>query len=168
MSILPTVSVPTSGATASTFKYVALGSPVTLAANTTYSLLSNETAGADQWYGDNATLTTNPIAVINNSESYNGTYHNSASAGHGSVPVNLLYIPPVPNPIPIKTNDFLNSIGAVTHIANGLDGLLRSGYWLVYTGIRNIRDDGSTNATTIQGWINVHNASGAQLVYYCH
>ena len=161
--ILATVSVPTSGATAGTFKYVALGSPVTLAANTTYSLLSNETAGADQWYGDNTTLTTNQIAVINNSEWYNGTYHNSASAGHSYVPVNFIYIPPVPNPIPIKVNDFLNSIGAVTHIANGLDSSSGVATSLVYSGIRNIRDDGSTNATTIQGWINVHNASGARV-----
>ena len=32
-----------------------------------------------------------------------------------------------------------------------------------YAGIRNIRDDGSTNAATIQGWINVHNLSGVRL-----
>jgi hypothetical protein len=34
---------------------------------------------------------------------------------------------------------------------------------LVYAGIRNIRDDGSTNPTTIQGWINVHQVSGARV-----
>jgi hypothetical protein len=80
---LATVSVTTSGATAGTFKYVALGSPVTLAANTSYYFVSTETNGADRWYDDNSTLATNTVAVINNSEYYsNGTYTNNLGVGH--------------------------------------------------------------------------------------
>jgi hypothetical protein len=162
-ALLATVSVPTSGATAGTFNYVALGSPVTLAANTSYYFISSEGYGADRWYDDNTTLTTNPIAVINNSEYYNGTYNNNQPAGHSYVPLNFIYIPPVPNPIPIKVNDFLNSVGTVTHLGQGIDNASLVGPSLVYAGIRNIRDDGSTNPTTIQGWINVHQVSGARV-----
>jgi hypothetical protein len=160
---LATVSVPTSGATAGTFKYVALGSPVTLAANTSYYLLSSEGHGADRWYDDNTTLATNQIAVINDSEYYNGTYNNNMTVGHSYVPLDFIYIPLVPNPIPIKVNDFLNSIGTVTHMGQGIDNASSVGPILVYAGIRNIRDDGSTNPTTIQGWINVHKVSGARV-----
>src|SRR5260221_57050 len=44
------VSVPTSGATAGQYTYAALASPVTLAPNTAYLILSHETYGGDGWY----------------------------------------------------------------------------------------------------------------------
>jgi len=43
-------TVDTLGSPAGQFKYATLASPVTLAANTRYYLLSQETAGGDQWY----------------------------------------------------------------------------------------------------------------------
>jgi RHS repeat-associated protein len=44
------VSVSTAGAPAGQFKYVNLSQPVTLAANTTYYLVSQEVSGGDYWY----------------------------------------------------------------------------------------------------------------------
>ena len=45
------VSVSMVGGVAGQFKYIALGSPVTLQANTAYYLVTQEVNGGDQWYG---------------------------------------------------------------------------------------------------------------------
>lgn len=62
-----------------------------------------------------------------------------------------------------KANDFLNSMGVDTHIAQGIDRAQQVAASLTYTGIRNIRDDGSTNPAIIQAWLRVHSASGARV-----
>lgn len=49
-STLGTVNVATAGAPAGQFKYASLPASILLAANTTYYLLSQETAGGDLWY----------------------------------------------------------------------------------------------------------------------
>jgi hypothetical protein len=63
----------------------------------------------------------------------------------------------------VRAVDFLNSISVCTHIAQGIDNPTNVATCLSYAGIRNLRDDGSTRAATIQGWIHVHNASGAKV-----
>jgi hypothetical protein len=63
----------------------------------------------------------------------------------------------------VRAADFLNSIGVCTHIAQGIDNPTNVAACLSFAGIRNIRDDGSTRAETLQGWINVHNISGAKV-----
>jgi hypothetical protein len=63
----------------------------------------------------------------------------------------------------VRAGDFLNSIGVCTHIAQGVDDPTNIATCLSYAGIRNLRDDGSTRAATIQGWINVHQTSGARV-----
>jgi hypothetical protein len=62
-----------------------------------------------------------------------------------------------------SAGEFLNSIGVCTHIAQGIDNPTNVANCLSFAGIRNLRDDGSTNEATIQGWIYVHNHSGAQV-----
>ena len=47
---LATATVATAGAPTGQFQYTPLATAVTLAANTSYYLLSQETAGGDQWY----------------------------------------------------------------------------------------------------------------------
>lgn len=60
--------------------------------------------------------------------------------------------------------DFLNTIGVCTHIAQGIDNSLsRVISGLRYAGIRNLRDDGSTNPRVIQSWLIIHAATGAKL-----
>ncbi|MDP3849052.1 MAG: hypothetical protein Q8Q59_01005 [Luteolibacter sp.] len=47
---LASANIATAGAPAEQFKYAPLSAPVALAANSTYYLLSQESAGGDQWY----------------------------------------------------------------------------------------------------------------------
>ncbi|MBL9113933.1 MAG: hypothetical protein JNJ83_02930 [Verrucomicrobiaceae bacterium] len=49
-STLGTVNIDTAGAPAGQFKYASLPTAITLAANTSYYLLSQETASGDMWY----------------------------------------------------------------------------------------------------------------------
>ncbi len=65
--------------------------------------------------------------------------------------------------VAIKANDFLNSIGVSTHISQGADNPTNVSTALTYCGIRNIRDDGSTNIATLQKFISVHNKCGAKV-----
>jgi hypothetical protein len=52
------VSISMTGGSAGQFVYGTLSSAVTLSANTRYYLVSQETAGGDQWGHDNTTVTT--------------------------------------------------------------------------------------------------------------
>jgi hypothetical protein len=62
-----------------------------------------------------------------------------------------------------RAGDFLNSIGVCVHIAQGVDNPTNVAASMGYAGIRNLRDDGSSRAATIQGWIHIHNACGAKV-----
>jgi hypothetical protein len=63
----------------------------------------------------------------------------------------------------VSTDDFLNSIGVCVHIAQGVDDATEVAACLRHSGIRGIRDDGSINPATIQGWIKLHQSSGAKV-----
>jgi hypothetical protein len=67
-TVLGSVSVNTSGATAGAFDYVNLSSSINLSANTSYYILSQETSGGDKYYSAGTLLTTTSDATINNSE----------------------------------------------------------------------------------------------------
>jgi hypothetical protein len=59
------VSIPMSGGTTGTFKYENLASPVTLAANTSYYIASEETAAGDSWYDSNTSISWSVLATVN-------------------------------------------------------------------------------------------------------
>src|SRR5262249_18484274 len=59
------VSVATTTGTAGQFQYGTLASAVTLAANTSYYLVSQESSGGDQWYDFNTVLTTTAAGSCN-------------------------------------------------------------------------------------------------------
>jgi hypothetical protein len=63
----------------------------------------------------------------------------------------------------VSAEEFLSSIGVCTHIAQGVDNPTNVATCMSYAGIRNIRDDGSTNPKSIQGWIYIHDTSGAKM-----
>ena len=63
----------------------------------------------------------------------------------------------------IRTNDFLESLGACTHIIQGMDSPLGVQAGIRYLGIRNIRDDGTTNRKLISGLCAIHSATGAMV-----
>ena len=87
------VSVATAGAQAG-FKYGTLASPVTLAANTAYYILSSETNLGDQWCNQDTTLTYNSsVATLNNAVySFGGSSFINQSTVYGSFgPVDFRY-----------------------------------------------------------------------------
>jgi len=59
------VSLAMSGGTVGEIKYVALASPVVLAANTAYLVMTQESFGGDTWYDVNTTIATTGVAVVN-------------------------------------------------------------------------------------------------------
>src|SRR5712691_2315366 len=78
------------GGVSGQFKYVSLGSPVTLQANTAYYLASQEASGGDQWY-DTGTVSSTTAATVNNSIfSFNG-WNSYSTANTSYVPVNFQY-----------------------------------------------------------------------------
>lgn len=76
------------------FKYALLGTPVTLAANTTYYIVSSEVSGGDQWYGTTSlpSLTTTGVAMVNSGIYFsNNAWHSYGSSGNCYVPLNFTY-----------------------------------------------------------------------------
>jgi len=87
------VTVNTSGATAGNFLFGTLASPVTLQANSTYYLLSQETQGGDQWYDSDTLVQTTTDASVLAAASGGPPYSTvPGSATHSFVPVNLQYV----------------------------------------------------------------------------
>ena len=99
------VSIPMAGGTAGQFQYALLSSSLTLAANTAYYLVSQETAGGDKWY-DHGALTATGVASVNSSVWLNGTVWSPLDGPNTSyVPLNILYGPPVGTiPVTVQTN----------------------------------------------------------------
>lgn len=68
------VSINMTGTVVNNFVYANLAAPVTLAANSVYYLVTQETAGGDMWYDFNTQLTTTNVATITS-----GVYHSTPS-----------------------------------------------------------------------------------------
>ncbi|MCL5097609.1 MAG: hypothetical protein M1608_08790 [Candidatus Omnitrophica bacterium] len=86
------VSVNTASQPTGQFAYASLSTPVILAANTTYYLVSQEAQYGDQWYDDSACYVTNCFAVTtiwpawaNNGEQTYYIYTNYANHSYGPV-----------------------------------------------------------------------------------
>ncbi len=58
----------------------------------------------------------------------------------------------------VRATDFLNSLGACTHIGQGVDDASRSAACLKYAGLRNLRDDGI--AAHVPDWIKIYQQYG--------
>src|ERR1700722_9445024 len=55
----------------------------------------------------------------------------------------------------IKASDFLDSLGAVTHLVQGKDSYSSVLTGIRYLGIRNIRDDGTTNMRLVREFCSI-------------
>ncbi|HEU5080847.1 MAG TPA: DUF4082 domain-containing protein [Opitutaceae bacterium] len=90
---LGSASVATSGATADQFKYAALTNPVTLSANSSYYIVSEETNGGDYIRGSGTVLSHTGVAMINNAvRSTDGvTFTNEGTTDNCSGPVSFEY-----------------------------------------------------------------------------
>ena len=58
----------------------------------------------------------------------------------------------------VRATDFLNSLGACTHIGQGVDDASRSAACLKYAGLHNLRDDGI--AAHVPDWIKIYQQFG--------
>src|SRR5215471_19916801 len=63
----------------------------------------------------------------------------------------------------VRANDFLQSLGAGTHIIQGIDSPLSVEAGIRYLGIRNIREDGTTNRRLVGALCAIHSATGAMI-----
>jgi hypothetical protein len=61
----------------------------------------------------------------------------------------------------VPVDQFLGSIGACAHIAQGVDAPSQSATAMSYAGLRNLRDDGNPNA--VSDWISMHQSAGIRL-----
>ena len=88
------VTLTTSGGTSGQFSYAKLPNPVTLSANTSYYLASQESSGGDQWY-DATPVTVSAAGTVNGPvydwPGYGFYLVNSGSLSY--VPVNFQYTP---------------------------------------------------------------------------
>ena len=83
-----------SAGTVGQYQYMALNSPVVLAAGATYYLVSQESTGGDYWDYDDTTVTTTSVASETASIwSYgDGVWHTHLGSGHSYIPVNFKYL----------------------------------------------------------------------------
>ena len=88
-----TIDMSSGSADALGFKYASLSSPITLAANATYFLMSSETSGGDQWYDLDSTVFLGTGASVNGpvwtSDGTTFTAYTPRTTSYG--PVNLLH-----------------------------------------------------------------------------
>jgi hypothetical protein len=86
------VSLTMTTATANTFEYAQLSTPITLPANASYYLVTQESAGGDTWY-DDAPVTGDPAVTVNNPayQQGNGAYSVLNISSSSYVPPNLLF-----------------------------------------------------------------------------
>ena len=94
-------SVTMVGGVAGSFVYGNLGGSVTLNANTTYYIVSQETQGGDQWYDWNTTIQTANVAAETTSiwSSDGATYNHLGPANQSFVPVDFEYSVGVSQPV---------------------------------------------------------------------
>lgn len=87
------VSIPMSGCTGGTYKYVDLASPITLTSALAYNILSDESpTGGDQWF-DVSPITNTSVATVDG-PSYvdaTGTLSYVATPGSAYIPVSFQY-----------------------------------------------------------------------------
>ena len=89
---LASVNWSPAGGVHNQIKYVALGTPVTLAANTEYYLGSAEVSGGDRWYSYDTVVTTSGAAtVLAGAYDIGAGWVNVGVAGNSYVPVSLQY-----------------------------------------------------------------------------
>jgi hypothetical protein len=84
--------VNTYGAVAGEFLYAALTSPVTLSANTSYYLVSQETSGGDQWYNFDTVVSHTTVASVPNAVyTFGSAYVTTGTNNNCFIPVNFKY-----------------------------------------------------------------------------
>jgi uncharacterized protein YjdB len=60
----------------------------------------------------------------------------------------------------IRAVDFLNSVGVAAHMSQGIDNPTQVANCMTFCGMRNVRDDGTSNSSLVQNWIDMHANAG--------
>ena len=90
-SVVGSVTVNTAGKSAGQFSYAALAAPITLAAGGSYYVVSQETAGGDQWY-DIMLVTARVDAAIDSGAYFmSNQWWTQAGSNYAYVPVSFAY-----------------------------------------------------------------------------
>ena len=118
------VSIAMTGGVNGQFKYVNLASPVTLAANTGYYVVTQETSGQDSWRDSNTTVVTTAAATVNGrASSTNGTTWNTSGGAANKMygPVDFQYdiATPASVGVQLKGKLDLTNIGMMGHSRGG-------------------------------------------------
>ncbi len=145
-------------ATPGTFAYASLGTPVTLSASKTYYVLTQETAGADQWYDYNTNLQTSADATGTGPVYGNGSWSSGGAAGHSYGPVDVKYTlgasAPPPPPPPVSGTALVTSmtLGTSRNTYTGWVGsVLKIGPApLLVSGLGRIAVAGNTQSHTVK------------------
>jgi hypothetical protein len=97
LNTLGSVSINTASKAPGYFAYAELGSPVQLVAGQKYYIYSGETAGGDQWYHADQTISENTSLVTSMTSSYGS---GTPDVGKSHVPVNFYYTTTAPSTNP--------------------------------------------------------------------
>jgi len=145
------VSINMSSGTAGEYVYGVLASPITLSANTSYYVVSQEVNGGDQWYNDTDTqIFPTSVGTIPGAVYGNGSWNFNGTANRSYVPIDLCTTPVVAqasfslNP---TTMSFAGTYGGATPNAQTLQIVSNGTIDVWYT------------ATSNQGWCQINGAA---------
>jgi hypothetical protein len=166
------VTISMGGANSGSFLYANLANPVTLSANTTYYIVSQETQGGDQWYDINTTIqTTNVASETTGIWSSNGTSYNAYGSPDESYgPVNFLYTPATSAPFVTGVtpgtvrNNFSGWVGGVITTGASAVEVTQLGRYAVAgnTGTHTVKLVNASTGQDVAGGAVTVNMAGAQ------
>ncbi len=160
------VTIP-AGGTPGFFSYVALSTPVVLAANGAYIVASQEVAGQDQWYDMNTSVQSTADGSVQQAAYFDVAWHTINAGPHTYGPSNFAYtlggtIPAPPPPPPIPPSPPPTS-GGTALVTGQVLGTLRNNYsgWvglqfrvgsnpLTVTGLGRIAAPGNTGTHMVK------------------
>jgi hypothetical protein len=176
-AVVTSAYVNTSGATAGMFKYAAVGSAATLAANHVYYLVSDETSSGDLWGDSNTGLISSDEITITNPVYYDSGYLPEPSNGttnHGFGPVSFRYQTPgviatvTPGAVGTR-NDWPNYVGFRFETGDRELNVTHLGRWVLsgnsHTHALKIVDPSAGNATVASATVNLSGATAGAFVY---
>lgn len=106
------VSINTTGAPVSAFKYTALSSPITLTAGASYYLVSNEPGGTEHWLDYTSTQSVTGVAsqagTVYNLSSTGGTWAVNAVPGYNYVGTDFQYSAGIDTTAPVVVSRVVN------------------------------------------------------------
>jgi hypothetical protein len=167
-------SINTAGLSSGAFAYASLPSPVTLQANKTYYIVSQETQGGDRWYDINTSIQTASVAIETSGvwSSDGATYNITGSSDQEYGPVDFQYTAPATSVSLVTAvtagtlrNNFAGWVGAaITTGANPLQVTQLGRYFVSgNSGTHILKLVNASNGTDVAGGFVSVSLSGRQM-----